>query len=75
MKIFRFQRLLAIGATILLTKGAAAGMGAFGEAIQFRWEATAVVAGFAVVIGFVSALAPAIFAARRNIVESLRFTG
>jgi putative ABC transport system permease protein len=66
---------LAIGATILLTKGAAAGMGPWGEAVKFRWEATLIVASFAVVIGFASALVPAIFASRRNIVESLRFTG
>src|SRR5262249_30749272 len=67
--------LLAIGATILLTKGAAAGMGPMGEAIVFRWEATLIVAGFAVVIGLISALVPALIASRRNIVESLRFTG
>ena len=47
----------------------------FGEALAFRWEASVIVAVVAVLIGLVSALVPAIFASRRNIVESLRFTG
>jgi len=34
-----------------------------------------VVAASAVLIGFFAALAPAYFASRRNIVESLRFVG
>jgi ABC-type antimicrobial peptide transport system permease subunit len=67
--------LLGIGATFALTAAAAAGMGPWGEIMQFRWQATAIVAAFAVIIGLVSALVPAFFASRRNIVESLRFTG
>ncbi len=67
--------LLGIGITALLTHGAAAGLGPWGEALKFRWEASLVVAAFAVVIGLVSAVVPAFFASRRNIVESLRFTG
>jgi putative ABC transport system permease protein len=67
--------LLGIGVTLILTRLAAAGMGPWGEAIKFRWDASLIVAAFAVVIGLVSALVPAIFASRRNIVESLRFTG
>ena len=67
--------LLGIGVTVLLTRGAAAGMGPWGEALKFRWEASLIVAAFAVVIGLVSAIVPAYFASRRNIIESLRFTG
>lgn len=67
--------LIGILMTVLLTSAAAAGMGPWGEAIRFRWEATLIVATFAVVIGFVSALVPAYFASRKNIVEALRFTG
>jgi ABC-type antimicrobial peptide transport system permease subunit len=61
--------------TFALTRAAAAGMGPWGDTMKFRWEASVVVAIFAVVIGLVSALVPAFFASRRNIVESLRFTG
>jgi putative ABC transport system permease protein len=61
--------------TFALTRAAQAGMGPWGEGMVFRWQASAIVAGFSVVIGFVSALIPAFFASRKNIVESLRFTG
>lgn len=67
--------LVGVGVTALLTRVAAAGMGPWGEAMVFKWEASLVVAGFAVVIGVVSAVVPAYFASRRNVVESLRFTG
>jgi putative ABC transport system permease protein len=67
--------LLGMAITFFLTRAAAAGMGPWGEMMKFRWEASVIVAGFAVVIGLVSALVPAYFASRRNIVESLRFTG
>ena len=67
--------LLAIGVTKLLTSGAAAGAGPWGEMMKFRWEATLVVAAFAVLIGVASAIVPAFFAARRNIVDSIRFSG
>jgi putative ABC transport system permease protein len=67
--------LLGIGVTFALTRAAAAGAGPFGEMMVFRWQATLIVAAFAVVIGLVSALVPAWFASRMNIVESMRFTG
>ncbi len=67
--------LLGMLVTFLLTRAAAAGLGPWGEMMKFRWEASVIVAIFAVVIGLVSALVPAFFASRRNIVESLRFTG
>jgi putative ABC transport system permease protein len=67
--------LVGMGVTYALTRAAAAGMGPWGETMKFRWEASVIVAAFAVVIGLVSAFVPALFASRRNIVESLRFVG
>ena len=67
--------LLGMGVTAGLTRAAAAGMGPWGEMFKFRWEAAAVVTTLAIVIGVVSAFVPAYFAARRNIVDSIRFTG
>jgi putative ABC transport system permease protein len=67
--------LLGMAVTAVLARAAAAGAGPWGEAIKFRWEASVIVATFAVVIGLISAFVPAIFASRRNIVDSLRFTG
>ena len=58
-----------------LTHAAAAGMGPWGAGLKMRWEAAAVVAAFAVVIGFAAAIVPAMFASRKGIVESIRFTG
>lgn len=67
--------IVGIAITFLLTQAAAAGMGPWGDAMKFQWQASLVVAAFAVVIGLVSATVPAYFASRRNVVESLRFTG
>jgi putative ABC transport system permease protein len=67
--------LVGIAVTYGLTHAAAAGMGPWGAGLKMRWEAVVVVAGFAVVIGFVAAMAPAFFASRKKIVEGLRFTG
>ena len=64
-----------IGVTFFLTKAAAAGMGPFGAGIQLSWQAALIVGAMAVVIGLGSALVPAFFASRKNIVESLRYTG
>jgi len=64
-----------IAVTFALTRAAAAGLGPWGEMMKFRWEASVIVALFAVVIGFASAIVPAFFASRRGIVESIRFTG
>jgi putative ABC transport system permease protein len=61
--------------TFALTNAAAAGMGPWGDTMKFRWQAAAVVATIAVLIGMISAFVPAFFASRKNIVESLRFTG
>jgi putative ABC transport system permease protein len=40
-----------------------------------KWQAALIVIGIAAVIGFFSALVPAMIASRKNVVESLRFTG
>jgi putative ABC transport system permease protein len=67
--------LAGIAVTYGLTRAAAAGMGPWGEGLKFRWEASLVVAAFAVLIGVASAIVPGFFASRRGIVESIRFTG
>jgi putative ABC transport system permease protein len=66
---------LGIVVTWALARAAAAGLGPWGEILKLHWQAFVIVAVIAVVIGFVSAVVPAFFASRRNIVESLRFTG
>jgi putative ABC transport system permease protein len=40
-----------------------------------KWQAAVIVLSMAIVIGLFAALVPAIIASRKNIVESLRFTG
>jgi putative ABC transport system permease protein len=40
-----------------------------------KWQAAGIVLGVAAVVGLISALVPAIVASRKNLVESLRFTG
>jgi ABC-type antimicrobial peptide transport system permease subunit len=61
--------------TAALTWAAAAVAGPWGEMFKFHWEAAVVVTAIAAVIGLASALVPAVFASRRNIVEAVRFTG
>lgn len=63
---------LGIGWT--LAKGLQVAAGGFGFQ-GIRWQAATIVLGMAALIGLVAALVPAIAAARKNIVESLRFTG
>jgi putative ABC transport system permease protein len=67
--------LAGMAVTFALTRAAAAGLGPWGEAMKFRWEASVVVATLAIVIGLTSAFVPGYFASRRGIVESIRFTG
>jgi putative ABC transport system permease protein len=40
-----------------------------------KWQTAGIVLGMAIVIGLVAAVVPAVVAARKNVVESLRFTG
>ena len=42
---------------------------------NIKWQAAAIVLAMAAVIGLVAALVPAVTASRKNVVESLRFTG
>jgi putative ABC transport system permease protein len=67
--------LVGMAVTAGLTRAAAAGAGPWGEMFKFHWEAAVIVTAFAAVIGLVSALVPAVFASRRNIVDAVRFTG
>ena len=66
--------LLGLGLGSLLAKGLQAGGGAF-IFRGMKWQAAAIVLGMAIVIGLLAALVPALVAARKNVVESLRFTG
>ncbi|HVT81387.1 MAG TPA: FtsX-like permease family protein [Phycisphaerae bacterium] len=63
---------LVIG--FLLSKVAQAG-GAFFGFQGLKWQGALIVIGASILIGILSALAPALIAARKNVVESLRFTG
>ena len=65
---------VGLGLGFLLAKGMQAGAQTFGFT-GIRWQAATVVLGMAVLIGLVAALVPALIAARKNVVESLRFTG
>jgi putative ABC transport system permease protein len=67
--------LAGMAVTFALTRAAAAGLGPWGAMMQFRWEASAIVAAFALLIGLASAFVPGFFASRRGIVESIRFAG
>ena len=58
----------------VLAKGLEAGGGAFGFT-GIKWQAALIVLGMAAVIGLFAALVPALIASRKNVVESLRFTG
>jgi putative ABC transport system permease protein len=78
---------LVLGESILLSLfGGLAGLllgAVLGQAIKsadfpfagIKWQAVAIVLGMAALIGSLAALVPAIIAARKNIVESVRFTG
>jgi putative ABC transport system permease protein len=65
---------VGLGLGWLLAKGLMAGGSAFGFT-GIRWQAMAIVLGMAALIGLVAALVPALIAARKNVVESIRFTG
>lgn len=65
--------LVGLGLGTLLAK-ALASTGAFGFT-GLKWQAAAFVLGVSALVGLVAALAPAMIASRKNVVESLRFTG
>jgi putative ABC transport system permease protein len=66
--------IIGLGLGWLLAKGMQAGGAAFGFT-GIKWQAAVIVLGMAAVIGLFAALVPAWLASRRNVVESLRFTG
>ena len=66
--------IVGLGLGTLLARGVIASGAAFGFA-GIKWQAAVVVLVMAAVIGCLAALAPAVVAARKNVVESLRFTG
>jgi putative ABC transport system permease protein len=65
--------LVGLGLGVVIAKGLAAVAG--GLVQEVKWQAAAIVLGMAVVIGLLAALVPAMIASRKNVVESLRFTG
>jgi putative ABC transport system permease protein len=66
--------LIGLGLGTLIAKGLQAAGGNFGFQ-GVKWQAATVVLTMAAVIGLVAALIPAVIASRKNLVESLRFTG
>jgi putative ABC transport system permease protein len=67
-----FGGLAGLGIGYLLAKG----MQSSGFGFQgIKWQAASIVLGMAAVIGLIAALVPALIASRKNVVESLRFTG
>jgi putative ABC transport system permease protein len=66
--------LIGLGLGTLIAKGLQAAGGNFGFQ-GVKWQAATVVLTMAAVIGLVAALIPATIASRKNLVESLRFTG
>lgn len=65
---------IGLGLGILLAKGLQQAGGGFGFQ-GIKWQAAAFVLAMAGVIGLIAALVPALVASRKNVVESLRFTG
>jgi putative ABC transport system permease protein len=65
--------LVGLGIGYILARGIAT-TGAFGFT-GMKWQAATVVLGMAALIGLIAALVPAMVASRKNVVESLRFTG
>jgi putative ABC transport system permease protein len=65
---------VGLGLGWLLAKGLQGSASTIGFT-DIKWQAAAIVLGMAAVIGLVAALVPAVIASRRNVVESLRFTG
>jgi putative ABC transport system permease protein len=66
--------ILGIGLGFVITKAIEA-IAAFLGLPTLQWQSALLVLGAAVAVGLVAALVPALIAARKNIVESLRFTG
>lgn len=65
---------VGLGLGWLLATGLAAAGGGFGFQ-GLKWQAAGIVLVMAIMIGFLASVVPALIASRKNIVESLRFTG
>jgi putative ABC transport system permease protein len=63
---------LALG--FAMAAGLHAVAGGFGFP-ALKWQAASIVLGMSIMVGFLASLVPAMIAARKNVVESLRFTG
>ncbi len=66
--------ILGLGVGWAISKATQAVAALFGLP-DLQWQSALIVLGAAVVVGFIAALVPALIAARKNVVESLRFTG
>jgi putative ABC transport system permease protein len=69
-----------LGGVIGLAMGYVLGLGLFKVAAGFgfqglKWQSATIVLSMAILIGLIAAMVPALVAARKNVVESLRFTG
>jgi putative ABC transport system permease protein len=61
-----------LGIGLLLAKG----MQSSGFGFQgIKWQGASIVLAMAALVGLIAALIPALIASRKNVVESLRFTG
>ncbi|HEX4797637.1 MAG TPA: FtsX-like permease family protein [Humisphaera sp.] len=65
---------MGLGLGYLLAKGLQAAGGNFGFQ-GIKWQGALIVLAMAALIGLIAALVPAVIASRKNVVESLRFTG
>jgi len=66
--------IIGIGIGWLLATGLTVVAGGFGFR-GLKWQAGLVVLVMAILVGFLASLVPAVIASRKNVVESLRFTG
>jgi putative ABC transport system permease protein len=69
-----------LGGVIGIVMGYVLGLGLFKVAAGFgfqglKWQSATIVLSMAILIGLIAAMVPALVAARKNVVESLRFTG
>jgi putative ABC transport system permease protein len=69
-----FGGIMGMGIGFLLSRGVQA-LGAFFGFQGLKWQGAVIVLTAALLVGLISALVPALVAARKNVVESLRFTG
>jgi len=66
--------IVGLGLGTFISRGMEAAAASFGFQ-GVRWQSAGIVLVTAVVVGVFSALVPAVLASRKNVVESLRFTG